>query len=152
MICTATTNVKAVAAGRWREVARAIGIGDEYLSGRHGPCPKCGGNDRWRVYEDFDQSGGGICNQCGTNLGDGLELVKWFVGVDFPTALKMVAEHLGMSPNDHGRTKSNGQVEDAITLIARAKHIPTRDAVLAYGAKAIAFQAVVLPVYGPDGK
>jgi hypothetical protein len=49
-------DVKAAAAGRWREIFRAIGIGDDYLTGDNGSCPKCkDGTDRWRVFDDFDR-------------------------------------------------------------------------------------------------
>jgi len=90
--------VKAAATGHWRDIARAIGIGDEYLTGDNGPCPKCRGKDRWRVFGDFEDTGGCICNQCGRNLGDGFALVGWFTGCDFPAAVTRVAEILGLPP------------------------------------------------------
>ena len=101
--------VKSAAIGRWRDVARAIGISDKYLGDKHGPCPKCGGTDRWRVYDDFDQTGGCICNQCGPNLGDGFELVEWFIGCDFPAALTRVADCLGVQSNGNGHAKNGKQ-------------------------------------------
>lgn len=40
--------------------------------GRHGPCPVCGGKDRFR-FDDKAGRGTWFCNQCGH--GDGLDLV-----------------------------------------------------------------------------
>ena len=31
---------------------------------KHGSCPLCGGKDRARCHNDFDETGGVICNQC----------------------------------------------------------------------------------------
>jgi putative DNA primase/helicase len=52
------------AAGRWREILSALGIDRKHLTNRHGPCPACGGRDRFR----FDDKGGAgtfYCNGCG---------------------------------------------------------------------------------------
>jgi len=94
--------VKRAASGRWQDIARQFGIGDEYLTGKHGPCPKCGGTDRWRVFGDFDQTGGALCSQCGPSIGDGFALLQWWDGCDFPTALKRVADYVGVVPTSNG--------------------------------------------------
>lgn len=39
----------------------------------HGPCPHCGGKDRFRM-DDLEGRGTWFCNQCGA--GDGLDLVS----------------------------------------------------------------------------
>lgn len=122
--------VKTAAAGRWREVARTVGIGDEYLGGKHGPCPKCGGTDRWRVFDDFDQTGGCICNQCGRNLGDGFELVEWFIGCDFPTALTRVADCLGVQSNGNGKPHiiaTYDYVDESGTLLFQVCRLEPKD-------------------------
>ena len=58
--------IAAAAAGRWRGVLLSLcpGLTDAALSGRHGACPRCGGSDRWRVFGNFDDTGGAICNGC----------------------------------------------------------------------------------------
>lgn len=50
------------ALGRWPEILSAAGVPDEYLSKRHGPCPFCGGRDRFR----FADKGKGlwVCSGC----------------------------------------------------------------------------------------
>jgi putative DNA primase/helicase len=52
------------ARGRWREILPIFGIETRYLHNRHGPCPLCGGKDRFR-FDDRDGSGSYYCNQCG---------------------------------------------------------------------------------------
>lgn len=101
-----STEVKSAAAGRWRDIIASVGIGGEFLGGEHGPCPKCGGRDRWRVFDDFDATGGAYCNQCGQNLGDGFALIQWWSGCDFPAAVNRVAEYLGVEPTSNGNGKS----------------------------------------------
>jgi putative DNA primase/helicase len=57
------TEVKQAAAGRWPEILAAVGgIDAEQLTDRHGPCPKCGWTDRFRLL-DAD-AGALFCSQC----------------------------------------------------------------------------------------
>lgn len=98
--------IKFKASGRWPEIINRIaGIPDDYLTVKHGPCPKCGGNDRWRTFNDFKETGGCVCSTCGVKLADGFEVIQWFCGVDFSEALKRVANHLGVSV---AKTPRNG--------------------------------------------
>lgn len=87
-------DVKAAASGRWAEIINQLtGIPDDYLTTQHRDCPKCGGTDRWRVFDDFPQTGGAVCNQCGS-FSDGLEFIRWANGSSFPGAVARVAEYL----------------------------------------------------------
>ncbi|MFM9966030.1 MAG: phage/plasmid primase, P4 family [Planctomycetaceae bacterium] len=101
----AVDDVKSAARGRWREVLTAFGFNGEDLDGRHHPCPRCNGTDRFRAFNDVDETGGVHCNQCFTEgNGDGLAAIQWRNGWDFPTAIKSVAEHLGVQPpNGHNK-------------------------------------------------
>ncbi len=62
-------------------------------NGRHGPCPKCGGKDRFRL-DDLDGRGTWICSQCGN--GDGLDLVKLVTGYSVRKAAQEVAQMLNV--------------------------------------------------------
>ena len=42
------------ARNRWREILPRFGIDTRFLTNRHGPCPLCGGRDRFR----FDDRNG----------------------------------------------------------------------------------------------
>lgn len=88
------------ARGRWPAILGAVaGIGDEFLTGKHGPCPLCGGEDRWR-FDDREGQGGGYCNQCGGVQGaggaiSGIDLVMRARNVDFKGAIALVNDYLG---------------------------------------------------------
>jgi P4 family phage/plasmid primase-like protien len=102
--------VKGRAAGRWVEILSALAhVSSDYLTGRHGPCPKCGGTDRWR-WTNLDDGGGGICNQCG-KFGDGFALLQSLCGWDAKETLRRVAEHLGCQGggNSGAGTGRNGK-------------------------------------------
>lgn len=90
-------DVRQQASGRWSEILTQMGLPGESLDGRHQPCPKCGGTDRWRVFEDFEEKGGAICNACLPNAGDGFEVAAWWTGRPFGQVVNEVAEFLGMS-------------------------------------------------------
>lgn len=62
----------------WPEILPHFGISPEYLINRHGPCPICGGKDRFR-FDNKEGSGSFICNHCGA--GTGLKLVQLYTGL-----------------------------------------------------------------------
>lgn len=77
--------------GRWRNLLPRLGIHERYLSGKHGPCPMCGGTDRWR-FDDKAGRGTWFCSHCGA--GDGIELVKRINRVEFREARQMILREL----------------------------------------------------------
>jgi putative DNA primase/helicase len=84
--------VSETARGRWHGILPQLGINPKLLRNRHGPCPMCGGKDRFR-FDDKEGKGTWICNQCGS--GDGAELVKRVKGVEYREAAKMVEAVVG---------------------------------------------------------
>ena len=78
----------------WVAAARAVPIGD-VLAGRgirlntgskkepHGPCPRCGGDDRFYIRIKQERF---FCRQCTPSGGDVINLVQWFDGCDFLAA------------------------------------------------------------------
>lgn len=92
-------DVKRAAEGRWPEILASVaGIPADSLDpGREHPCPKCGGNTRFRLVDE--KAGACYCSHCLTNgCGDGLAVVEWMLGGTFPEAIQAVGEHLGMTP------------------------------------------------------
>lgn len=90
--------VKSAAAGRWPDIlSRLAGIPAEYLDGREHPCLRCGGTTRMRL---IDAAAGAVrCSHChATGCGDGIATVQWMRGVDFPAALRLIGEYLGIGP------------------------------------------------------
>lgn len=87
------SDVAAAATGYWPDLLAAVGI-DTPRGGKHGPCPTCGGKDRFRL----DNKGGRgtwICNQCGA--GDGLALVGLVTGKPIKEAAELIAPLVGVS-------------------------------------------------------
>lgn len=56
------------ARGRWHEILPALGIAATFLRNRHGPCPNCGGKDRFR-FDNRHGEGTYFCSQCGAGTG-----------------------------------------------------------------------------------
>lgn len=77
------------ACGQWPYILEASGINLSYLKNKHGPCPICGGVDRFR-FDNKGDRGTFICNQCGA--GDGIKLLMLYRRFDFKEALNFV-EH-----------------------------------------------------------
>lgn len=64
--------------GAWRQTLE--GYGCRLPSGRHhGPCPVCGGKDRFR-FDDKDGRGTWFCSQCDPQSGGGLLLLSRYLG------------------------------------------------------------------------
>ena len=68
------------AKGKWRGILMHLGIPGDVLRDKHGPCPLCGGEDRFR-FDNKDGRGTYICNGCGA--GDGMKLAQEFTGRPF---------------------------------------------------------------------
>ena len=98
-------DVKQAAAGKWPEILTTLGgIPPESLNGKNGPCPRCGGTDRFRFIDP--EAGACYCNQCFREQnGDGLAALCFAKGWTFPEAVKQTAEYLGLS-NGNGRAKA----------------------------------------------
>jgi putative DNA primase/helicase len=87
------------ARGRWGEILPMLGVAPAFLRNRHGPCPICGGKDRFR-YDDKNGDGTYYCNQCGA--GTGIIMLRKLHGWDYATACKAVDEIIGKEyqPNE----------------------------------------------------
>lgn len=93
--------IKQAANGNWPLIIRSLAeilIPAIERKGRHVPCPIHGGRDGFRLYKDFDESGGGICNTCGS-FPDGFALLQWSNGYSFAESLLAVAQVLGLTPD-----------------------------------------------------
>ena len=91
--------VSAAALGRWPAILAELGVDPARLVNRHGPCPGCGGSDRFR-FDDLDGRGTWYCSGGGEpTSGDGFALLAHVHGWTPADALHRVAEILGM---DHG--------------------------------------------------
>ena len=91
------SNVKDEAKDRWEQILPSLGVDAEFLANIHGPCPACGGTDRFR-FDDKDGYGSFFCNHCGA--GDGISLVMRVNGWDFKQAAVEIRNVLGGAAND----------------------------------------------------
>jgi putative DNA primase/helicase len=160
---------------RWREILPRLGIETKYLSNRHGPCPLCGGKDRFR-FDDRDGDGTYYCNQCGAGVG--LLLIRKRNGWDFRTACDEIDKIIGTGPAPSiSATPQGGPNRRRADAIHRAlaqavdadivdayldrRGITARSGVLRGHARCPyfddrkqfvwTFPAVVAPIVGPDG-
>ena len=78
--------------GRWTEILRSLGVDDRILGRRNGPCPSCGGTDRFQYTDKFGE-GNYYCRHCGA--GGGFKLLQAALGLDFATALRQVESCVG---------------------------------------------------------
>lgn len=78
--------------GKWRGILLELGVPAQHLRDRHGPCPICGGTDRFR-WDNRRGDGTWICNQCGA--GDGLALAMAVTGKPFAEVAAQIDSLLG---------------------------------------------------------
>ncbi|HRY14342.1 MAG TPA: toprim domain-containing protein [Candidatus Competibacteraceae bacterium] len=101
--CLEFSTVKSVARGHWPALLTQLGISAETLRNHHGPCPGCGGVDRFR-FDDRDGEGTFCCSGGGNDLlaGDGFKLLTHVHGWRPIEALRAVAEVLGLISDHSG--------------------------------------------------
>lgn len=109
--------IKNAARGLWASVhLHLCGISNEFIQTKHGPCPKHGGKDKWRVFDDYAETGGAICNDC-QGMADGLEVVRRFTGCSLPEAIDRIGDYLGLQPKETQSKPKNDTPTDP------AKHL-----------------------------
>ncbi|MBS1952551.1 MAG: toprim domain-containing protein [Cyanobacteria bacterium SZAS-4] len=110
--------LKKIANGQWFRIHQSAGVPASCLTGKHGPCPICGGKDRFR-HDDKNGDGTYFCGgRCGS--GDGLKLLQLYSGKTFAETLSWLSDLLiGSQPvvsvkgqastlvNEHSRTALN---------------------------------------------
>jgi putative DNA primase/helicase len=107
---------------RWREILPQLGIAPSFLVNKHGPCPLCGGRDRFR-YDDREGTGSYYCGQCGAGVA--IILIRKLHGWDHATACRAVDEIIGRgSPAPHSRPKRPPDRGAAIRRLLGAANQP----------------------------
>lgn len=124
-------NVHEVAADRWPGILLALDILDEkQLSGRHCPCPMCGGKDRFR----FDDNGRGtwFCSHCGA--GNGVDLVMQVRDCDFRTAAREIEQAAGVVQPVSGKIQQSEaeKISKLCRAWANAKPLQEGDEAMRY--------------------
>jgi putative DNA primase/helicase len=105
---------------RWREILPLLGVGTQFLTNKHSPCPLCGGCDRFR-YDDRDGSGSYICGQCGAGVG--IIMVRKLKGWDHKTAcdeIDRILGEIGYQPASAPSARTNGTEGGRLARVQRA--------------------------------
>ena len=115
-------SIEDMARGKWRDLLPIIGVDSRYLVNKHGPCPICGGKDRFR-FDDKEGRGTFICNSCGA--GNGVNLAMRVTGKSFVQVFKDIAAFTGeqMSLGRKDQSEENRQ-RAAIKKVWEAAHKP----------------------------
>lgn len=166
-------NVMEVANGKWRGILATFGLTEKELSGKHCPCPLCGGKDRFR-FDDKQGNGTFYCSKCGA--GRGIDLVMRVTGNDFKTAATDVEKAAGFVKSEAYRSAVSDEAKIASLkkVWSESKQITETSQVVAYlsGRGLIApkslrtmpmayrdgsdylgmFETMLAKVSGPDGK
>lgn len=103
---------------RWSYVLESSGIDSSFLKNKHGPCPICGGKDRFR-FDDLDGRGTYICNPAGAGCGagDGFQLLRRYHGWTSEEGIAFLKNLLGSGPE---------HISDILKRIPLLKNNPTK--------------------------
>ena len=107
--------VKDRARGQWYQILRHFNVAKSFLDKRNGPCPLCGGDDRYR-WKDTNDRGEYYCNQCGPDDGFGLlmKINSW----TFHETACQIEEFLGdRQPSAQYKAKPKGDPAIAINKV-----------------------------------
>ena len=115
-----------LARGRWRSILTFLGISERFLKREHGPCPVCGGEDRFR-FDDKEGNGTYYCNSCGP--GNGFTLLQNFHRWDFATAAAEVDNVVGNSKmeNTPKEKSEKEKVADIQRVLRESKALQVGD-------------------------
>lgn len=97
-------NTTEAAMNRWNGILQNFGIDRAYLSDKHGPCPICGGKDRFR-FDDKGGRGTWFCNSCGA--GNGFDLAMRITGLEFKEVAREIDKFVGMIPECESKRPRN---------------------------------------------
>lgn len=92
---------------KWASILGMLGVQSSFLRNKQGPCPLCGGKDRFR-FDDKQGRGSWICNQCGA--GNGLDLAMKFTGMAFADCAQAIRERLGEATERKPRKEIDPEV------------------------------------------
>ncbi len=94
--------------GRWFDLLQSLGgLSRIQLSGKHGPCPVCGGRDRFRWVQSEERW---VCNHCtGGSLQDGVHFLQTLRGWDFKEVVAELQQAVGSARRHFATSKTTSQ-------------------------------------------
>ena len=134
-------SVADLALHRWPGILGHFSIDQSFLVNRHGPCPVCGGRDRFR-FDDKEGRGTWFCSHCGS--GDGFKLLELLKGWSFREAAKEIEAVVGIIPATVAAGSQPGANKLAICrrIWAKSARVVPGDPVALYLARRCGINAV----------
>lgn len=108
-----------IGANGWIQALMSLGIDESFLRKKPGPCPACGGRDRF-TFDNRTGRGDYFCRKC--EAGDGFKLLMRVHGWDFSTTRRNVMEAAGISERTEREEIRRVEREEPEKVVAR----PTR--------------------------
>ena len=117
-----------VASGQWRGILMHFGVDEKSFNPKGGPCPTCGGDDRFSFKPGNNPNGVSHCRQCGNGEGrTGMQLLRDMTGWEFPEAARKVEEVCGRAqpqpvkeePTDEKKEARNRKLKNDLWLASR---------------------------------
>ncbi|MFR4435234.1 MAG: toprim domain-containing protein [Sutterella wadsworthensis] len=148
--------VREAACGKWsficRSIAPQLGEAIEKL-GRHVPCPVHGGRDGFRVFKDFEETGGGSSNKDG-QFANGISLLLWVTGQDSSEeAFHRMVDRVGdlICPQEAiKRTPQRFEPGDVVTRIGRLEDFGFAERTFDDGTKRAVFFVTISDAFGHE--
>jgi len=117
--------IKDIARGRWPSLLPMLGVDARFLTGKHGPCPMCGGKDRFR-FDDRKGDGTYFCSGCGA--GDGFNLAEKTTGKTFKEIAMIIKVEAVAVPIGRARPeKSEIELKRAMQALWLGSGPPSKD-------------------------
>lgn len=100
--------------GRWKGILPRVGVPAEFLKKTHGPCPMCGGKDRFR-FDDKEGRGTWYCNNC--KAGNGIDLAIKFNDWTYTQAYKAIAPMIGHIEPEVEKPRSMERIREQLNKV-----------------------------------
>lgn len=107
-------DIRQQAAGCWVSIFNLLGIDNQYFSGKHGPCPLCGGKDRWRWNHSTEF---GHCNQCGSK--GPVDIAIYWLGKPFKDTVHEIRTIIGQTKMTQIHVYKSEELEKNRALLKR---------------------------------
>lgn len=122
--------------------------------GRHVPCPVHGGKDGFRVFKDFEETGGGSSNRDG-QFSNGISLLLWVTGQDPKNeeAFRQMVDRVGdlICPQEAlTRTPHRFEPGDVMTRLGRLEAFGTVERTFDDGSKRAVFFVTIRDAAGRE--
>lgn len=112
------------ATDQWLTILPSLGIDSKFLVNKHGPCPTCGGDDRFR-FDNKEGRGTWICSYCGA--GNGIDLLMNCLDITFAEAAKHIDSITGRKQDkSYQPPRKDGQLNAIAKRLCKVGDDPVR--------------------------